>query len=90
MVIYMAYYINMKIANIAEFKNNLSKFLSLAEAGEVIEICKRNIPIAHLVPLEPKNKKNRTRLGCGQDSVKIHADLTEPVISEKSWEMLKQ
>jgi len=47
----------MKVANIAEFKNNLSKFLSLVEDSEVIEICKRNIPIAHLVPLGYKKKK---------------------------------
>ena len=86
----MAYCMDMKIANIAELKNNLSRFLALVESGEVIEICKRNIPIARLVPLGPKNKKNRTRLGCGRGSVKIHADLTEPVIPEESWEMLKQ
>ena len=86
----MAYCMDMKIANIAELKNNLSRFLALVESGEVIEICKRNIPIARLVPLGPRNKKNHTRLGCGQGSVKIHADLTEPVIPEENWEMLKQ
>ena len=84
----MAYYVDMKIANIAELKNNLSKFLALVEEGEVIEICKRNIPIAHLVPLGHK-KKNRTRLGCGRGSVKIHTDLTAPMIPEESWDMLK-
>ncbi len=80
----------MKVANIAEFKNNLSKFLSLVEEGEMIEICKRNIPIAHLVPLGYKKKKNRTRLGCGRGSVRIHTDLTEPMIPEENWEMLKE
>ncbi len=81
---------NMKIVNIAEFKKNLSKFLSLVEEGEVIEICKRTFPIAHLVPLAYKKKNNRTRLGCGRGSVRIHTDLTEPMIPEESWEMLKE
>jgi len=80
----------MKIANVAEFKNNLSKFLALVEEGEVIEICKRNIPIAHLVPLGHKKKKNHTLLGCGRGSVKIHTDLTAPMIPEQSWDMLKE
>ena len=79
----------MKLTNIAEFKNNLSKFISLVEQGEIIEICKRNIPIAHLIPLEPKNKKNHTKLGCGLGSVTVKGDLTEPMISENHWEMLK-
>ncbi len=80
---------DMKVANIAEFKNNLSRFISLVEQGEVVEICKRNIPIAHLIPLAPKDKMNCTKLGCGFGSVKVKGDLTEPMIPENHWEMLK-
>jgi prevent-host-death family protein len=40
----------MKVANIAELKNNLSKFISFVEQGEVVEICKRNVPVAKLIP----------------------------------------
>jgi prevent-host-death family protein len=40
----------MKIANIGEFKNNLSKFIGFVEQGEVVEICKHNIPVAKLIP----------------------------------------
>ena len=80
----------MKVANIAELKNNLSKFLSLVEKGEVVEICRRNIPFAHIVPLKNKRRKNYTQLGCGRGSVIIHTDLTEPMIPEESWEMLKE
>ena len=90
MAIYMAHYTDMKVANIAELKNNLSRFLALVEQGETVEICKRNIPIAHLIPLRSKKKKNLTRLGCGRGSVRVHADLTEPMIPEDSWEMLKE
>ena len=80
---------DMKVANIAEFKNNLSRFISLVEQGEVVEICKRNIPIAHLIPLAPKDKMNCTKLGCGCGSVTVKGDLTEPMIPENHWEMLK-
>ena len=77
--------------NIAELKNNLSKFLSIVEKGQAIQICKRNIPIARLVPWESaKTKKNLTQLGCGQGSVKIKSDLTAPMIPEESWEMLQK
>ncbi len=80
----------MKVANIAEFKNNLSKILALVEQGESVKICKRNIPIAQLIPLDPKQKRNHTRLGCGRGSVQVRGDLTEPMIPEESWEMLKK
>jgi len=89
MAINLAYYITMKVANIAQFKNNLSKFISQVEQGETIEICKRNIPIAHLVPVATKQKKNHTKLGCGRKSVKIKGDLTQPMIPEEAWEMLQ-
>ncbi|OGQ96726.1 MAG: hypothetical protein A2521_07235 [Deltaproteobacteria bacterium RIFOXYD12_FULL_57_12] len=78
----------MKIANIAEFKNNLSKYLALVEQGEEIEICKRNIPVARLVSSGPRKKTNRTVLGCGHGSVQVKVDLTEPLIPQDSWEML--
>ena len=80
----------MKEANIAELKNNISKYLSLVEKGEEIKICKRNIPIAYLVPIAPDGKKNQTKLGCGRGSVKIKDDLTEPMIPDENWEMLEK
>ena len=89
MAIKLAYNMVMKVANIAEFKDNLSRFLSLVEKGEEIEICKRNVPIARLLPLARGERKNRTKLGCGRGSVQTHGDLTEPMIPEESWEMLK-
>ena len=79
----------MKTANIGNLKDNLSKFISLVEQGEVIEICKRNIPIALLVPHGSKKRKNRTQLGCGAGTVQINGDLTEPLIPEDRWDMLQ-
>ena len=77
----------MKIANIAELKNHLSAYLSLVESGEEIEVRKRNIPIAKVIPIM-NQKKNKTVLGCGEGSVTILGDLTEPLIPEHDWEML--
>jgi prevent-host-death family protein len=89
MAIKMAYIIAMKVANIAELKNNLSKILTLVEHGAIVEIRKRNVPVAHLVPIDAKEKQNRTKLGCGRGSVQVKTDLTEPLIPEGNWEMLK-
>jgi prevent-host-death family protein len=85
----MAYYRAMKVANIAEFKNNLSKILADVEQGEVVEIRKRNVPIAHLMPFESRQRVNRTKLGCGRRSVVVKGDLTEPMVPEENWEMLR-
>jgi len=89
MAIKLVYYIGMKMVNIAELKNNISKILSLVEKGEEIEVCKRNIPVAHLIPVRKKNVKNQTKLGCGKGTVEILGDLTESLIPEEHWEMLK-
>lgn len=86
---FLAYILAMKTANIGELKDNLSKFISMVEQGEEIEICKRNIPIALLVPHGPKKTGNRTQLGCGLGTVQVKGDLTEPLIPENSWDMLK-
>ena len=58
----------MKSANIAELKNHLSDYLRLVERGEKVEVSKRNVPFARIVPL-PKKKKNRTTLGALAGSV---------------------
>ncbi len=88
MAILLAYNVAMKVANIAEFKNNLSKFIAIVEKGETVKICRRNIPIAQMIPISPESKRNRTRLGCGRGSVEVKGDLTAPMIPLEDWEML--
>jgi prevent-host-death family protein len=78
----------MKVANIAEFKNRLSELLSAVENGEEIEVRKRNVPIARVIPIE-KKKKNRSVPGCGKGTGVILGDITGPLIPEEDWEMLK-
>lgn len=78
----------MKMANIADFKNRLSYFLSLVEKGEEIEVCKRNIPIAKVSPVT-RAQSNGVVLGCGKGTVTfLSDDLFEPFIPADSWDML--
>jgi len=77
----------MKIANIAEFKNRISEYLSAVESGEEIEVRKRNVPIARVVPITSE-KTNKTVLGCGKGTGRILGDVTKPFIPERDWEML--
>ncbi len=41
----------MKTANIAEFKNSISKYIADVKRGEEILVSERNRPVAKLVPL---------------------------------------
>ena len=66
----------MKVANIGELKNNLSKFIGFVEQGGVVEICKHNVPVAKLIPYESEKTGNYTQLGCGEGTVEIKGDLT--------------
>jgi prevent-host-death family protein len=83
------YNMYMKIANIAELRNRISEYLALVEEGEEIEVRKRNVPIARIMPAL-KMKQNKTRLGCGKGTGSILSDPTEPFIPAKDWEMLKK
>lgn len=76
----------MKVANIAELKDNLSRFLNAVEHGEEVEVRRHNVPIARLVPITA-GRPNRTALGCGAGSARTLGDLTEPLIPEEDWEV---
>jgi len=77
----------MKIANIAELKNRISEYLAAVENGEEIEVRKRNVPIARIVPIR-KDALNQTKLGCGKGTGRIDGDVTKPFIPEGDWKML--
>lgn len=74
----------MEQTNIARFKSRLSEFLSRVEAGESVEICRRNVAIARVTPTTAR-AENRTVLGCGDGTVVVRGDLTEPVMED--WDM---
>jgi prevent-host-death family protein len=48
--------------NIHEIKNQLSKYIELVEAGATVVVCKRNVPVAEIRPIEHK-KKRMPKLG---------------------------
>lgn len=77
----------MKTANISEVKDHLSEFVDSVEAGNEILICRRNVPVARLIPIE-KKVLNRTQLGWSKGRGRIHDDLQGPFIPEKDWHML--
>ena len=52
--------------NIHEAKTNFSKLLQRVAAGEEITIAKAGVPVARLVPIEPKNVKRKLGLYKGQ------------------------
>ena len=85
----MATMLAMKIANIADFKNHLSEYLAAVANGEEVEVRKRNVPLARVVPV-PRPARNRTVLGCGRGSVVVRASLVEPLIPTGDWEMLEE
>lgn len=79
----------MRIADIAEFKHRLSEYLAAVGNGEEVEIRKRNVPVARVVPV-PRPARNRTVLGCGRGSVVVRASLVEPLIPSADWEVLEE
>lgn len=74
----MAYDMAMTVANIAELKNQLSRFLAEVEKGKKVEVRRRNVPIARILPVSGQ-ASNRTVLGCGKGTVTIKGDVTEPL-----------
>jgi prevent-host-death family protein len=89
LAILMAYFIVMKVANTADFKNRISEYLSAVEKGEEVEVRRRNVPIARVVPIK-KSLPNATALGCGRGTGRILADPTLPFIAEEDWAMLEE
>ncbi|MDA1273094.1 MAG: type II toxin-antitoxin system prevent-host-death family antitoxin [Verrucomicrobia bacterium] len=76
--------------NVADFKNKLTEYLALVEKGAEVIICRRNKPVARFERVVGKSQHvNESKLGSMKGTVKIQGDLTEPLIPECDWEMLK-
>ena len=78
----------MKSANVAQVKEQLSSYLTAVEAGEEIVVCRRNRPVAHIVPVEHRPLRNQTRLGSAKGSIQVRCDLTAPATGKDDWDML--
>lgn len=72
----------MRVINTHEAKAKLSEYLAAVEAGEIVQICRRNVPIAQLVPLpKPDTEPRPTGLACDADD-EIPASFFEPLPEE--------
>jgi prevent-host-death family protein len=83
---------SMQTWNAGEAKTRFSRLVAEAEAGATIVICRRNIPVAKLMPYCEKGpvKRHRTKIGWAKNSgVAIHGDFTEPALPESAWHMLR-
>ena len=49
----------MRSANVAQLKNQLSKYLSFAKGGEEVVIRDRNLPVAKLVPFSAEDANHQ-------------------------------
>jgi prevent-host-death family protein len=68
--------------NIHEAKAKLSEYLAAVEAGETVQICRRNVPVAEIVPLrQPRKAPRPVGLACDSD-YDIPASFFEPLPDE--------
>lgn len=63
--------------NIHEAKTHLSNYLKRLEEGETIILCKRNVPIAEIRPLQRKAKKRR--IGVARGEFHVPNDFNAPL-----------
>lgn len=75
-------------ANVGQVKEHFSAYVAKAEKGEPTLVCRRNRPVAELVPIAHQPTANGTRLGSARGSVVVECDLTEPAIAETDWDAL--
>jgi prevent-host-death family protein len=61
--LYIVYYRTMIVTNIHEAKTHLSEYLDRLEVEGEILLCKRNIPIARIVPVAKETLPFRRVLG---------------------------
>jgi prevent-host-death family protein len=67
--------------NIHEAKTHLSRYLSRLEQGEKILLCKRNVPIAEIVPIRTRDDKPRP-IGLAKGDFTVPPDFHAPLPEE--------
>jgi prevent-host-death family protein len=78
MDMFMTKNIVMIMANIHDAKARLSEYLSLVEKGEVVIICKRNVPIAELRSV-PNRVTERRAVGFMKGEFSVPESFFEPL-----------
>jgi prevent-host-death family protein len=67
--------------NIHEAKTHLSKYLERVAKGEIIVLCKRNIPIAEIHPIS-QGRKTKRPLGLAKGKFKVPPEFFLPLPDE--------
>ena len=67
--------------NIHQAKTHLSRYLARIEKGEKIIICKRNVPVAEIVPLSKTERKPRP-VGLAKGEFSVSPKFFEPLPPE--------
>lgn len=70
--------------NINEIKTQFSKYIEMVEAGDTVVVCKRNVPVAEIRPLE-KKKLRKPIFGSARGLGSIPADFDDPLPDEHLW-----
>lgn len=64
--------------NIHEAKTHLSRYLARIEAGEVILLCRRNVPVAEIRAL-PQAARGPRPIGLGKERFEVPESFFEPL-----------
>lgn len=67
--------------NIHEAKTHLSRYLKRISSGETILLCKRNVPIAEIKPLQLPRKDKRP-IGLAKGQFRLPPEFFEPLPEE--------
>lgn len=67
--------------NVHEAKTHLSRHLAEVEKGEVVVICRRNVPIAEIRPLSPARREPR-RIGPLRGEFQVPESFFDPLPEE--------
>ena len=69
--------------NIHEAKAKLSEYLAAVEAGEIVQICRRNVPVAQIVPIrQPRREPRPVGMGPYEEGYEIPESFFEPLPDE--------
>ncbi|HOX04175.1 MAG TPA: type II toxin-antitoxin system prevent-host-death family antitoxin [Candidatus Paceibacterota bacterium] len=73
----------MSTTTVEEFQRNVGGYLAEVEKGHELVISKNNQPFARLVPATSVPRKNRTKIGWADSTLKILGPVTGPVLEEE-------
>lgn len=64
--------------NIHEIKRHFSKYVDRVREGETVIVCKRNLPVAELRPIQ-RTSRQKPALGAAKGTFSIPAEFYEPL-----------